>query len=92
MPDRDRTSTPERTRPRDLMILGPVAALALLGALSRLLGRREDPKAEVERAVHEVRGEMGRGRGPVEGPAPTPDQVRARREERRRREAEEARR
>lgn len=93
MSDRDRTSTPERTRARGLMVLGPVALWALVGAIFRLFGRRKSPLAEVDRAVREVREEMGRGRGPDRGlPQPTPEQVRERREERRRREAEEARR
>lgn len=46
------------------------------------------------RAVREAREEMGRGREPGRhhGLRPSPEQVRERREERRRREAEEARR
>lgn len=92
MSDRDRTSTPDRERARRLIILGPVTLYALVGVLSRLFGRRKDPTAQVDRAVREVRGEMGRGREPDREPQPSPEQVRERREARRRREAEEARR
>ncbi len=91
MSDRDRTDLPEKIRPSKPLLVAAAGSL-LAGLLSRFLWRDRDRPSPVERAVHEVREEMGRGRGPVEGPAPTPDQVRDRREQRRRREAEEARR
>lgn len=51
----------------------------------------EEAVALAGRAVREVREEMGRGREPGHHePQPSPGQVRERREERRRREAEEA--
>ncbi len=88
MPHRDPTSTPDRARTRYLLVLGPVVvANALIAALSRFLGRRKDPVAQVERAVREVREEMGRGTDPGR-PQPTQKEVLRRREERRRREAE----
>ena len=53
----------------------------------------EQAIALADRAVHEVREEMGRGREPgYHEPQPSPEDVRRRREERRRREAEETRR
>ncbi len=87
MPHRDPTSTPSRARTRYLLVLGPVVANALVVALSRLLGRRKDPVVQVERAVREVREEMGRGTAPGL-PQPTQKEVTRRREERHRREAE----
>lgn len=94
MSDRDRTDLPEKIRPSKPLLVAAAGSL-LAGVLSRLLWRDRDRPSPVERAVHEVREEMGRGRPPATAsyqPQPTPEQVRARREERRRREAEEARR
>lgn len=91
MAERDRTDTLTRTGAKRLLVLAPAAAYLLVGALSRLFGRREDPRAQVERAVREVREEMGRGREPVSRlPEPTQKEVLKRQWERRRREAEEA--
>jgi hypothetical protein len=90
LPKRNRTDTPARSRvPAYLLALA--AAYSLVGSLSRLLGRADkDPLSRVDRAVREVREEMGRGREQTRRPQPTPEQIRTRREERRRRDAEEA--
>lgn len=91
MPEWGTTDTPERTRNGRLIVLGPIALYALVGTLSRLFGRRKGHASGVDRAVREVRGEMGRG-DEVGLPQPTPEEISKRREERRRREVEEARR
>lgn len=91
MSQRYRIGMPEKQKTGKL-ILGPVVLYAMVGALSRLFGRRKNAADSVEWVVWEVRREMGRGRETSGLEAPTPEQVRMRREERRRREAEEARR
>ncbi len=91
MPDWGREDTLDKARTGSKAVFVAVTGYALGGALSRLLGRRREPGSEVDRAVREVRQEMGRGRESVRKPQPTAEQVRARREERRRREAEETR-